>query len=210
MDPLATPGTMEVTGERTRSLTMKICLAGDSAVGKTSLLHRFVSNTFDDRYVVTLGAKVSSKTYPVEDPTQPGLTRTVIASLWDIMGQTGFRELFAEAYFVHAQAALLVCDSTRPETLHSLPAWFNAVRAVAGPVPAVVLVNKWDLGDGIRVKGRELDGLCAPRGWPWISTSAKTGENVEKAFALAAQLYLLKLRDTRAEAEARTASSASS
>jgi small GTP-binding protein len=180
--------------ERRRSAALKICLAGDSAVGKTSLIKRFVSNTFDDRYIVTLGAKVSSKAFTVEDPMQPGVVREVNASIWDIMGNVGFREVLKDAYFYQVQGILLVCDGTRPETFRSLPAWFNAVRSVAGSVPAIVLVNKSDLVDHLRVSSKELEEFCAPRGWRWLPTSAKTGQNVEQAFLLMAELYLQGLK----------------
>ncbi len=183
----------EDTDQR-RSVALKICLAGDSAVGKTSLIKRFVSNTFDDRYTVTLGAKVSSKAFTVEDPMQPGVVRGVNASIWDIMGNVGFREVLKDAYFYQVQGILLVCDGTRPETFHSLPAWFNAVRSVAGAVPAGVLVNKSDLVDQVRVRPKDLDEVWAPRGWRWLPTSAKTGENVEQAFVLVAKLYLQGLK----------------
>ncbi len=185
-----------------RSAALKICLAGDGAVGKTSLIKRFVSNTFDDRYIVTLGAKVSSKAFTVEDPIQPGMVREVNATIWDIMGNVGFREVLKDAYFYQVQGALLVCDGTRPETFYSLPAWFNAVRSVAGAVPAVVLVNKSDLVDQVRVRPKDLEELCAPRGWRWLPTSARTGQNVEQAFVLVAKLYLQGLKRTSATADA--------
>ncbi len=184
--------------ERRGSAALKICLAGDSAVGKTSLIKRFVSNTFDDRYIVTLGAKVSSKAFTAEDPMRPGVVREVNASIWDIMGNVGFREVLKDAYFYQVQGVLLVCDGTRPETFHSLPAWFGAVRSVAGAVPAIVLVNKSDLVDRVRVSPKEVEDVCAARGWRWLPTSARTGQNVEQAFVLVAKLYLQGLKRARA------------
>ncbi len=177
------------------TFALKICLAGETAVGKTSLLYRFVSNTFDKRYVTTLGVKVSSRRFTVEDPTRPGFEREVDASLWDIMGQGSFREVFKEAYFKGAQGVLLVCDSTRPETLRTLPAWYNAVRAVAGPVPAVVLLNKSDLADQARMDRQEVEGLCREKGWSWLRTSALTGENVEEGFRVLAKQCLQRLAE---------------
>ncbi len=175
------------------SLTLKICLAGDQGVGKTSLVRRFVSNTFDDRYLATLGAKVSSRKFLVTEPGESGVTYHTSATVWDIMGNIGFRELLKDAYFYQSQALLLVCDSTRPETLQALEGWFNAVTTVAGIVPTVVLVNKSDLKEKVRVSAGELEELCAPRGWRWLRTSAKTGENVEAAFRLVTLMYLEKI-----------------
>lgn len=174
-------------------LALKICLAGDQGVGKTSLVRRFVSNTFDDRYLATLGAKVSSRKFLVTEPGEAGVTYHTSATVWDIMGNIGFRELLKDAYFYQSQALLLVCDGTRPDTLQTLEGWFNAVTTVAGIVPTVVLVNKSDLKEQVKVSTGELEELCAPRGWRWLRTSAKTGENVEEAFRLVTLMYLEKI-----------------
>ena len=80
-----------------RRMKVKICLVGEHAVGKTSLIKRYVLNEYDDRYIVTLGAKVSKKemllTPKSGEPVQMDMT------IWDIMGSKGFRELLREAYF---------------------------------------------------------------------------------------------------------------
>ena len=111
------------SGERRgdSALTVKICLAGDMAVGKSSLLRRFVTNTFDDKYVSTLGAKVGSRKFQIPDPRHPGQVVEVGASIWDLMGNAGFREVLKEAYFHGAKGVMLVCDGTRPETFKNLP-----------------------------------------------------------------------------------------
>ncbi len=176
------------------SLALKLCLAGDQGVGKTALVRRFVSNTFDEGYTSTLGAKVSSRKYTVQDPEQPGTAYDVAAAVWDVMGQASFREALKDAFFARAQGVLLVCDATRAETLHTLPAWSNAVRSVAGQVPAVVLLNKWDLAGEAKSIPAEVKSLCASRGWRWLPTSAKTGENVEEAFRAVAEIYIRRVR----------------
>ncbi len=177
-------------------LTMKIVLAGDSAVGKTSLIRRFVSNTFDDRYVTTLGTRVSSRLFFVEDPRQAGASIDVGASVWDVMGAHGFRDLLKEAFFTNSQGVLYVCDRTRPETLGSLEGWAATVESVAGPIPSVVLVNKSDLDGPDAIRPADVERMCKPRGWRWLPTSAKTGSNVDAAFRLVAQGHLLRVKRT--------------
>src|SRR5437667_10219001 len=80
-----------------RRMKVKVCLVGEHAVWKTSLIKRYVLNEYDDRYIVTLGAKVSKKELTLNpkagDPVQMDMT------IWDIMGSKGFRELLREAYF---------------------------------------------------------------------------------------------------------------
>ena len=180
---------------------MKLCLAGDFQVGKTSLMRRFVSNTFDERYVTTLGAKVDSKRYAVSDPANPAERIEVSATIWDVMGNPGFRELLKDAYFYNAKGVLLVCDATRSETLAGIPRWNQAIRSVTGDVPVVVLLNKTDLAGEAKVTPAEMDRACAEGGWAWLPTSAKTGKNVEAAFTRVTEMYLAELHEAHASTE---------
>ncbi len=180
--------------QTTVGLTMKICLAGNSAVGKTSLVRRFVSDTFDEAYGMTLGAKVSSRKYRIEDPRGPGSFVDVGATVWDIMGHLGFRELMKDAYFRGVQGVLLVCDGTRKESFEDLGEWWSAVRSIAGKVPAIVLVNKSDMAVDQKVPMPDVERFAVSNGWSWLRTSAKTGENVATAFTRIAQLHLKSLR----------------
>ncbi len=93
-------------------LKTKICLVGDNGVGKTSLIRRYVLDMFDDRYITTLGTKVSKKEVEVSFPKE-NLTAHVDMLIWDIMGQHGFQELLKEAYFYGARGILAVVDITR-------------------------------------------------------------------------------------------------
>ncbi len=175
-------------------LTVKLCVAGDFQVGKTSLVRRFVSDTFDEAYLMTLGAKVSSRRFAVTDPDAPGASVQVGASIWDIMGNPGFRELLKDAYFFNTKGVLLVCDATRKETLGNLSAWHREVASIAGEIPIVVLLNKTDLTDETVIRPEDVEAFCAAYRWRWLPTSAKTGENVPEAFSLLAQEYLGSLR----------------
>jgi len=179
-------------------LTLKIALGGESGVGKTSVIRRFVTNTFDDRYIETLGTKVSSRHFSVQDPERSEVTHDVGAAVWDVMGTPGIRDILREAYYTNASGVLLVCDGMRLETLYILPEWYDAIRSVCGDVPVVVLVNKADLATEKTVTQKAADALCGPKGWSWLPTSAKTGDNVEVAFQLLVQLHLLKVRRTEA------------
>ncbi len=182
-------------------LTLKLCLAGDFQVGKTSLLRRFVSNTFDERYVTTLGAKVDSRRYAVPDPADPRSQIGVTATIWDIMGNPGFRELLKDAYFFNAKGVLLVADATRRETVEGLRRWHQSVSSVAGDIPVVVLLNKTDLEEQVKVTPADMDHACLTDGWTWMPTSAMTGKNVEAAFTKVTELYVTALREARLSKE---------
>ena len=159
----------------------KVCLVGEAAVGKTSLVRRFVVDEFDDRYVTTLGAKVSKK----EMEFDVGERRVHMdMTVWDIMGEKAFRDLLKDAYFSGARGVLAVCDVTRYSTLKELDEWVTSVFRVAGQMPVVYAVNKIDLKDEVLLLygEREIALHAGAFDAPWFHTSAKTGENVEAVF----------------------------
>ncbi len=169
------------------TLKAKVCLVGENAVGKTSLVRRYVLDQFEDRYITTLGAKVMKKEVRLEDPKLGG---PVIVDLttWDIMGQPSFRELLREAYFSGAQGILAVVDLTRRETLDNLPAWIQAVERIVGPVPTVVAANKADLVDRAQYGPQEIDSVTKVSTSDIFLTSAKTGQLVNATFERLASL----------------------
>lgn len=161
---------------------IKICLVGDIGVGKTSLIRRYVLDLFDDKYIATIGTKVSKKNLDVKNP-ETGENEDVALLIWDIMGQPSFREILREAYFYGAQGALCVCDITNRDTFAELRYWIKAMTATAGPVPLVILGNKKDLEQNASVSIEDLDAFANKFSSKAIVTSAKTGENVEQAFS---------------------------
>src|SRR5438046_10668908 len=104
-------------------------MAGEATVGKTSLIRRSVLDEYDDRYIATLGTKITKKVMSVQDPKGAGLV-TVHAILWDIMGTPTLRDLLKEAYYHGAAGVFAVAGRTRKETRAALAAWARAVRAV--------------------------------------------------------------------------------
>jgi len=156
----------------------RVCLVGESGVGKSSLIRRFVLNEFDDRYIQTLGAKVVRKNVAVEVEGRPV---QVVLTILDIMGEPEFRDLLQEAYFHEVQGIVAVGDLTRPDTVRALPEWIEAARRVSGPVPVAVLGNKTDLTAAERALDAIQDVADAAHAPSW-RTSSKTGESVEAAF----------------------------
>ena len=161
----------------------KVCLVGEAAVGKTSMVRRFVLDEFDDRYVTTLGAKVSKKELSLDMPDEDRRVQ-VDMTLWDIMGEKGFRELLKDAYFQGARGILAVADLTRYSTLKELDDWVTSVFKVAGELPVVYAVNKLDLRDEVMILfgQKEIEEHAKAFAAPWMYTSARTGENVEASF----------------------------
>ncbi len=179
--------------EQPNLIKLKTVLLGDEGVGKTSLIHRFVSGAFDPSYIRTLGVVVSKKIIDVE-----ALARgpaTIHLTVYDVMGQESFLRLFKEAYFQGVQGILAVFDLTRSASLHVLPHWIDAARGVVGPVPMRVLGNKADLEDRRETSEGLVSQTLGPYNCPILTTSAKTGENVEEAFRGLAESILATMPD---------------
>ena len=160
----------------------KVCLVGEHAVGKTCLVRRYVFNEFSDRYISTIGAKVTKKKIAVQHPkTKESVD--VDLMIWDIMGQKGFRQLLQGTYFFGAQGIVAVCDNTREYTLSDLEDWIEGIQGITEEIPTVFLGNKCDLEDLQEIGLNELKSFASGYESPGAYlSSAKTGFNIELAF----------------------------
>ena len=166
-------------------IKVKVCLVGEMAVGKSSLIRRYVQHVYDDRYLSTLGVNVTRKS--LELPSREGGVPVEFEMMiWDVMGLRGVHE----TYFHGAAGIVAVCDGTRRETLDALPGWIGDVRRVAGTPVVVIALNKADLVHDSRIEGAEIARLAESMGAPWLATSAKSGENIEELFRLLAERVL--------------------
>ncbi len=160
------------------NIKVKICLVGDASVGKTSLIRRYVLDVFDDKYIDTLGTKVSKKQIILKkDDREINLT----LSIWDVLGQQDFKNIQSMA-FKGSKGAMFVCDITRKETLDNLRNWHRRVTEVAGNIPFLILANKSDLNEQYTFTEAELKDFAEDLGAPYFLTSAKKGDNVIKSF----------------------------
>ncbi|MCJ7561771.1 MAG: GTP-binding protein [Thermoplasmata archaeon] len=155
-----------------RKYILKLCLLGDGAVGKTSLVRRYVHDSFDDKYLISFGTKVSKKTVTVSEAAADLM-------IWDILGQKTHESLHS-AYYRGAAGAFAVCDFTRRPTVESVATWIDGIRSVVGDIPIIMLANKSDLPKAFPSK--EIRSIASSKGCEMMETSAKTGENVEEAF----------------------------
>ena len=161
-------------------LVKKVCTLGEPAVGKTSLIRRFVYDVFDDKYIETIGAKVTKKTMRIRYiPT--GQTFQLRMMIWDIAGH-GALDFVKPSYYRDAEGALIVCDLTRKLTMNKIPAWIDSFFSVTQKVPLVLIGNKSDLTDQHEARAQDLAQLASQYHCPYITTSAKTGDYVEGAF----------------------------
>lgn len=161
-----------------RNLIKKICLLGDGAVGKTSLIRKYVWDAFDDKYITTIGAKVTKKVVNFEEK---GTEFKCAMMIHDIVGQVEFEKIHKQ-YYRGSEGAFLVCDLTRKDTLEHIGWWLESLSEVVGKVPIILIGNKLDLEKDYQVSFKDVAGQAKEFGCPYFLTSAKTGENVEKAF----------------------------
>jgi hypothetical protein len=158
----------------------KICLLGAFAVGKTSLVARFVKSIYSDQYITTVGVKVDKKTVKVDD-------REINLIVWDLAGEDEFQKV-QMSYLSGASGYLLVADGTRLNTLETARMLRERVNENAGKLPFILIINKADLELEWEIDDQAL-AECEAQGWTVIKASAKTGEGVEEAFtALAAKI----------------------
>ncbi len=164
-----------------RTLKSKICLVGEKGVGKTSLIRRYVLNMFDEQYLTTIGTRVSKKEVRVLLPEQDLLV-DIDMTIWDIMGEKGFRELLKDTYFYGANGILAVADISRRKTLDDLDDWVDGIEHVVGKVPILLAVNKADLASTGQYAERDVAQAAKAYESEYVLTSAKTGDKVEDAF----------------------------
>jgi small GTP-binding protein len=159
----------------------KVCMLGGFAVGKTSLVARFVSSIFSEKYLSTVGVKVDKKPVSVDG-------RDVTLMIWDIYGQDEFQTI-QHSQLRGMSGYLLVIDGTRRATLDTALRLHDLAVQAAGDVPFVVVINKADLESEW-----EIDDVAAfklaERGWRVLKGSAKTGLGVEDAFQVLTRAML--------------------
>jgi small GTP-binding protein len=169
----------------TGDYSLKLILTGDYEVGKTSLILRFVQNLFKNSYHSTVGVEISKKTIDLAENTK------INFAIWDIGGQITQMTPYRKRFYEGANAAFIVIDRTRPESLKSVQKWHNEVsRFIGKNVNIIIVANKSDLEEKISVSEEEIKNVANQHGFHYILTSAKTGENVNDLFLYIAYRFL--------------------
>ena len=159
-------------------LSFKVIIVGPSAVGKTSLLNRFVHNEYAMKYKLTIGVDFLTKSVEYKP------SKFVKLHIWDIGGQERFKFLH-RSFYEGTKGALLAFDLSRQNTFSSMKNWLSEMRSImTNDIPKVILGNKTDLIPEIGqiIDKSEVEQYAQNEDCCYIETSAKTGENVEKAF----------------------------
>ncbi len=162
----------------------KICMLGAFAVGKTSLVQRFVNSIFSEKYQTTIGVKIDQKLITI-DNTEVNLM------LWDIHGEDDFQKV-KPSYIMGASGYFIVVDVTREQTLDVGLSLQKMAGEMSKNAPFIVLMNKTDLPQSEWYISEETINNLKEQGFAVILTSAKEGTGVEEAFTQLTGLMIKK------------------
>ena len=164
-------------------------MLGDASVGKTSFTKRFCYNLFNPSERLTIGVDFHVKTINVHG-------KKIKLQIWDVGGEERFRFLLP-TYCLGANAAFLLYDVTRSQTLDNITEWTNIVRQKGGPIPVMLVGSKIDLGDAQREVLREYGIQVAEKNnmASFGEISSKSGQNVDKTFEVLTELTLEKIEN---------------
>ncbi|MFO8019010.1 MAG: Rab family GTPase [Promethearchaeia archaeon] len=164
---------------------LKIILAGDGGVGKTTLIRRYIEDRFDSSTKMTIGVEFFLKELEVNGDS-------VALQIWDFAGQPRFRFLL-DSYVMGAKGVILMFDLTRMQTLENLDKWLDLVQAENKDIPILFVGTKWDLKDQIQVQDDYARQIQEGYGMiDYLKVSSKTGENVDKVFEVIAKHIVQK------------------
>ncbi len=163
----------------------KLILGGEGGVGKTSMVHRFVEDSFQADYKSTIGTSIMKKECEFE-----GLESRVRFVIWDLAGQAQFKRV-RQTYLGNAEVGILVYDVTSQDTFESIESWFKEIKSVSPNISLILVGNKIDLEEKRIIYTEKGEELSKKLKLSYIETSAKTGENINDAFKMLA-LQMIK------------------
>ena len=161
----------------------KVLLIGNSDVGKSSLILRYVDQIWNDVFVPTIGVDFKVKSLQIDN-------KRVKMQIWDPAGQERFRNVIS-SYFKGAHGILLIYDITARDSFKELENWLGEVERNATPQVLKILIgNKCDLDEQRQITVDEGEAFAARNGMKFIETSAKNNTNVNEAFEALAKIMV--------------------
>ena len=176
-------------------IMVKVVLVGDSGVGKTNIMSKYLKNQFKEDSKATVGVEFGSKQFTVEN-------HQIKAQIWDTAGQERYKAI-TSAYYKGAKGAFVVYDITRKNTFETVNKWVSDISAAADKKITLILIgNKNDLEDQRQVTKEMGEEKAKELGLAFMETSACSGENLDKAFQLMInEIYKKSKEDIMGEGE---------
>ena len=158
-------------------MMVKVILIGDSGVGKTNIMSKFLKNQFMEESKATIGVEFGSKLFNHEG-------HKIKTQIWDTAGQEKYKAITG-AYYKGSKGALVVYDITQKKTFENIEKWVNDLKAAGDPKITIILIgNKNDLDDKRQVSKDQGEEKARSFGCAFLETSAYSGDNIDKAFNL--------------------------
>ena len=158
----------------------KLILIGNSGVGKSSILNRYMNKAFEESYKCTIGVDFLMKSIEING-------KTVKLQLWDTAGQEKYKSMVA-SYYRGANVALVVFDITNHESFDSLPLWIENYYKNGPDQKNIILIgNKKDMIEERQVTQEEAELFSQTNNMIYFETSAKDGDNIDYVFTYAAE-----------------------
>ena len=166
-----------MTDEDNYEMMFKVVLVGDSFVGKTNIMSKYLKDEFHEDSKATVGVEFGSKQFTIEG-------HSIKAQIWDTAGQERYKAI-TSAYYKGAKGAFVVYDITRKSSFESIDKWVNDLTAAADKkITIVVIGNKSDLEDQRQIPKEKGEEKAAKLEVAFLETSALSGDNLDKAFEL--------------------------
>ena len=175
-------------------MMVKVVLVGDSGVGKTNIMSKYLKNQFMENSKATVGVEFGSKLFNHQG-------HKIKAQIWDTAGQEKYKAITG-AYYKGSKGAFIVYDITRKDTFASIERWVNDLKATSDPKLTIILIgNKNDLDDKREVSKDQGEEKAKSFGCAFLETSAFSGDNLDKAFELMVKEIYEKFSNSSSEEE---------
>ena len=164
-------------------LTLKILIVGDSSVGKTNFINRFIENKFNNNYMTTSGIDLKTANLEIKN-------KNIRIQIWDTAGQEKYKAI-TKNLFLKVMGAIIIFDITNEKSFNNLNNWVQMIKEECGPHMTIIIVgNKNDLIEQRKINEEEVIAYANKQKLDYIETSCKTGENVKKAVTILCEKIL--------------------
>ena len=162
--------------------TIKLLIVGDSSVGKSNFIYRFIENKFCQSYMTTTGIDLKTGNIDIEN-------KKIRVQLWDTAGQEKYRAI-TKNLFLKVQGVLIIYDITNENSFQNLKSWVSTIKEECGHMEMLLIGNKSDLEEQRKVKKDEAIAFAQEEKIEYMETSSKTGENIHKAIGFICEKIL--------------------